>query len=33
MQWGDAGSLYFLVRPDALEKRTFDRTWLVAQCY
>ena len=23
MQWGDAGSLYFLVRPDALESRTF----------
>ena len=32
-QWGDAGSIYFLVRPDALERRAFERTWLIGQCY
>jgi uncharacterized protein YwqG len=32
-RWGDAGSIYYLVRPDALEQRAFGRTWLVAQCY
>jgi uncharacterized protein YwqG len=33
MQWGDAGSLYYLVKPEALDSRAFERTWLVAQCY
>jgi uncharacterized protein YwqG len=33
MQWGDVGTLYFLVRPEVLQERTFERTWLVAQCY
>ena len=32
MMWGDVGRLYFLIHKTALEKRQFDKTWLVFQC-
>lgn len=31
--WGDAGRIYFWIRHDDLVARTFDRAWLVLQCY
>jgi uncharacterized protein YwqG len=31
--WGDAGRLYFLVRHDDLLSRSFENTWLVADCH
>ncbi|WP_246126809.1 YwqG family protein [Embleya hyalina] len=32
MEWGDAGTLYWLIRPEDLTDRNFTRTRLVAQC-
>jgi len=31
--WGDAGTVYFLLRDEDLEARRFDQAWLVAQSY
>lgn len=30
--WGDAGSLYFMIRREDLSVARFDRVWLVLQC-
>ncbi|WP_298047407.1 YwqG family protein [uncultured Cardiobacterium sp.] len=33
MMWGDSGRLYLWIRKDDLAARTFDKSWLVLQCY
>lgn len=30
--WGDVGMLYFAIRQSDLERRRFDRTWMILQC-
>jgi hypothetical protein len=32
MMWGDAGMLYFCIRPEDLAARRFDRVWCIMQC-
>ncbi len=31
--WADSGRIYYWIRQDALDARSFDRTWLILQCY
>jgi uncharacterized protein YwqG len=33
MMWGDCGRLYFWIRHDDLVTRSFDRSWMMLQCY
>ncbi|MEU0834784.1 DUF1963 domain-containing protein [Streptomyces sp. NPDC005969] len=32
MMWGDAGALYWMIRPEDLAARRFDRTMFTWQC-
>ncbi len=33
MQWGDRGSIYFMIRRQDLQAHDFDNVWLILQCY
>lgn len=32
MMWGDVGRVYFWIKKDDLEKKSFDKSWFVLQC-
>lgn len=31
--WGDAGSIYFSIRPKDFEEQNFERAWAIKQCF
>ena len=33
MMWGDEGRVYYWIREQDLEKKSFDSTWFILQCY
>ncbi|MBI5250200.1 MAG: DUF1963 domain-containing protein [Desulfomonile tiedjei] len=33
MKWGDRGRLYFWIRKEDLQRRDFDRVWMILECY
>ncbi len=33
MMWGDGGRLYFWICIDDLQKRAFDKVWMILQCH